>query len=122
MQIITATLLTASYCFTALFYFTAQIKPYHGKPSSDSIILLHLVFDLSYISFVFKVFFHGIGIAFINIEPNTLTMEDIMKGFMKMFEEIMVAVAFAEAGISVLFLQQKNNLHEELEEQAWDLR
>ena len=45
-------------------------------------------------------------------------MEDIMKGFMKMFEEIMVAVAFAEAGISVLFLQQKYNLHEELGERA----
>ena len=44
-----------------------------------------------------------------------------MKGFMKMFEEIMVAVAFAEAGISVLFLQQKNNLHSELVERAWDL-
>ena len=45
-----------------------------------------------------------------------------MKGFMKMFEDLMVAVAFAEAGISVLFLRQKNNLHEELREQAWDLR
>ena len=45
-----------------------------------------------------------------------------MKGFMKMFEELMVAVAFAEAGVSVLFLQQKNNLHEELEERVWDFR
>lgn len=45
-----------------------------------------------------------------------------MKGFMKMFEEIMVAVAFAESGICVLFLQQKNNLHKELGEQAWDLK
>lgn len=45
-----------------------------------------------------------------------------MKGFIKMFEEIMVAVAFAEAGISVLFLQQGNNLHEELGDQAWDLK
>lgn len=45
-----------------------------------------------------------------------------MKGHMKTFEDIMVAVAFAEAGISVLFLQQKNNIHEELMEQAWDLK
>lgn len=45
-----------------------------------------------------------------------------MKGFMKMFEEIMVAVAFAEAGISVLFLQQKNNLDKELGERSWDLK
>jgi hypothetical protein len=49
-------------------------------------------------------------------------MEDIMRRFMKMFEEIMVAVAFAEAGMSVLFLQQKNNLDEELGAQAWDLK
>ena len=66
-------------------------------------------------------FIHGIGIA-VYIETNTLTMEDIMKGFMKMFEEIMVSVAFAEAGITVLFLQQKNNLHEELGERAWYLK
>ncbi len=45
-----------------------------------------------------------------------------MKGFMKMFEEIMVAIAFAEEGVSVSFLQQKNNLDKELGEQAWDLK
>ena len=45
-----------------------------------------------------------------------------MKGFMKILEEIMVAVAFAEAGMCVLFLRQENNLHKELGEQAWDLR
>ncbi|MFZ2198539.1 MAG: hypothetical protein WAV13_12440 [Thermodesulfovibrionales bacterium] len=45
-----------------------------------------------------------------------------MKRFMKMFEEIMVAVAFAEAGMSVLFLQQKNNLDEELGARTWDLK
>lgn len=45
-----------------------------------------------------------------------------MKRFMEMFEDIMVAVTFAEAGISVSFLQQKNNLHKELGEQAWDLK
>jgi len=44
-----------------------------------------------------------------------------MKRFMEMFEDIMVAVAFAEEGVSVSFLRQKNDLHEELEEQAWDL-
>ena len=49
-------------------------------------------------------------------------MEDIMKGFMEIFDEIMIAVAFAEAGICVLFLQQKNNLHKELGDQAWDLK
>jgi len=43
-----------------------------------------------------------------------------MKGFMIMLEEIMVAVAFAEEGVS--FLQQKNNLDKELGVQAWDLR
>lgn len=45
-----------------------------------------------------------------------------MKGFMKMLEELMVAVAFAEAGISVLFLQQENNLYRELGERAWYLK
>jgi hypothetical protein len=49
-------------------------------------------------------------------------MEDIMKGFMKIFEESMVAVAFAEAGISVLFLQQKNDVQQELGERLWDLK
>jgi hypothetical protein len=49
-------------------------------------------------------------------------MEDIMKGFMKMFEELMVAIAFAEEGVSVSFLQQKNSLDKELEERAWDLK
>ena len=44
-----------------------------------------------------------------------------MKRFMKRFEEIMVAVAFAEAGMSVLFLQQKSNL-EELGARTWDLK
>ena len=55
-------------------------------------------------------------------EANTMTMEDIMKGFMIMLEEIMVAVAFAEEGVSVSFLQQKNNIDKELGVQAWDLR
>ena len=45
-----------------------------------------------------------------------------MKGFMKMFEEIMVAIAFAEEGVSVSFLQQKNILDKELGERAWDLK
>lgn len=44
-----------------------------------------------------------------------------MKRFMEMFEDLMVAVAFAEEGVSVSFLRQKNNLHKELGEQAWDL-
>jgi hypothetical protein len=49
-------------------------------------------------------------------------MEDIMKGFMKMFEDIMVAVAFAEEGVSLSFLQHKNNLQQELRARAWDLK
>lgn len=44
-----------------------------------------------------------------------------MKRFMEMFEDIMVAIAFAEEGVSVSFLRQKNNLHKELGEQAWNL-
>ena len=44
-----------------------------------------------------------------------------MKRFMKMFEDLMVAAAFAEEGVSVSFLQQKNNIHAESGEQAWDL-
>jgi len=45
-----------------------------------------------------------------------------MKGFMEMFEDIMVAVTFAEAGLSVSFLRQNDNLYREVEEQAWDLK
>ena len=45
-----------------------------------------------------------------------------MKRFMEMFEDIMVAVAFAEEGVSVSFLSQKDNLHKELEEKIWDLK
>jgi hypothetical protein len=44
-----------------------------------------------------------------------------MKRLMKMFEDIMVTAAFAEEGISVFFLQQKNNPDQELEEHAWGL-
>ena len=45
-----------------------------------------------------------------------------MKGFMKMFEELMVAIAFAEEGVSVSFPQQKNSLDKELGARAWDLK
>lgn len=45
-----------------------------------------------------------------------------MKKLMEMFEDLMVAVTFAEAGVSVSFLQQKDNFNEELGEQAWDLK
>jgi len=45
-----------------------------------------------------------------------------MKGFMEMFEDIMVAITFAEAGVSVSFLRQNDNHYGELEEQAWDLK
>ena len=44
-----------------------------------------------------------------------------MKGMMKIFEDMMVAVAFADAGISVSFLRQNNYFHEEPEEQIWGL-
>ena len=57
-----------------------------------------------------------------NAETKTIIEEDIVTGFMKMFEEIMVAVAFAEAGIYVLFLQPNDNLHKELGERTWDLK
>ena len=53
--------------------------------------------------------------------PNTTSKEDVMKRLMEMFEDIMVAVAFAEEGVSVSFLHKKNNIHEEQGEQAWDL-
>lgn len=43
-----------------------------------------------------------------------------MKRLMEMFEDIMVAAAFAEEGVSVSFLR-KNNIHKEQGEQAWDL-
>jgi hypothetical protein len=48
-------------------------------------------------------------------------MEDIMKRLMELFEDIMVAVAFAEEGISVSFLEQRDS-HEGLGETAWDLK
>ena len=44
-----------------------------------------------------------------------------MKRLMEMFEDIMVAVAFAEEGVSPSFLSRKDDLNKELEEQAWDL-
>lgn len=44
-----------------------------------------------------------------------------MKRFMEMFEYLMVAAAFAEEGINISFLKQKDDLHKELGEQAWDL-
>jgi hypothetical protein len=58
-------------------------------------------------------------IAFKDI--NTLSKEDVMKRLMEMFEDLMVAVAFAEEGVTVSLLRQENNLHEESGEQAWDL-
>ena len=45
-----------------------------------------------------------------------------MKRFMEMFEDIMVAVTFAEAGVSVSFLRQNDNLYRGVEVQAWDLK
>ena len=45
-----------------------------------------------------------------------------MKRLMEMFEDIMVAVAFAEEGVSPSFLNRKDDLNEELGEQAWDLK
>ena len=44
-----------------------------------------------------------------------------MKRFMEIFEDLMVAVAFAEEGISYLLPQQKDNLYKESGEQTWDL-
>ena len=72
-----------------------------------------------FFSFVFNRFYGGLVIALLIL--NTLK-EDIMKGFMEMFENIMVAITFAEAGVSVSFLRQNDNHYRELEEQAWDLK
>ena len=72
-----------------------------------------------FFSFVFNRFYGGLVIALLIL--NTLK-EDIMKGFMEMFEDIMVAITFAEAGVSVSFLRQNDNHYRELEEQAWDLK
>jgi len=44
-----------------------------------------------------------------------------MKRFMEIFEDLMVAVTFAEEGVYDLFLQQKDNLYKESGEQTWDL-
>jgi hypothetical protein len=38
---------------------------------------------------------------------------------MKMFDDIMIAVAFAEAGISVSIFQTEPVLRQEMGEQAW---
>ena len=51
-----------------------------------------------------------------------LNQEDIMKRFMEMFEDIMVAITFAEADVSVSFLRQNDNLYRGVEVQAWDLK
>ena len=72
-----------------------------------------------FFSFVFNRFYGGLVIALLIL--NTLK-EDIMKGFMEMFEDIMVAITFAEAGVSVSFLRQNDNHYKKLEEQAWDLK
>jgi hypothetical protein len=60
-------------------------------------------------------------LLFYNTEPKTLSKEDIMKRFMDIFEDLMVAVAFAEEGVSDLYPQPKDNLYKELGEQTWDL-
>jgi len=65
-----------------------------------------------FFSFVFNMFYGGLVIALLIL--NTLNQEDIMKGFMEMFEDIMVAVTFAEAGVSVSFLRQNDNLYREV--------
>jgi hypothetical protein len=49
-------------------------------------------------------------------------MEEIMKSFMKMLEDTMVAVAFAEEGISVASLRPEADIHSDMGEQIWDLR
>jgi len=72
-----------------------------------------------FFSFVFNRFYGGLVIALLIL--NTLK-EDIMKGFMEMFEDIMVAITFAEADVSVSFLRQNDNLYRGVEVQAWDLK
>jgi len=73
-----------------------------------------------FFSFVFNRFYGGLVIALLILKY--LNQEDIMKGLMEMFEDIMVAITFAEAGVSVSFLRQNDNHYRELEEQAWDLK
>jgi len=44
-----------------------------------------------------------------------------MKRLMEMFEVVMIAVAYAEEGVSLSFIWLNDSLHKELEEPAWDL-
>jgi hypothetical protein len=50
-----------------------------------------------------------------NFKRGKTEKEKAMKKLMKAFEDIMIAVAFAEAGISVLILQQNNSLNQKVE-------
>jgi hypothetical protein len=119
VQVITAISLTAYFYCTAIYYFIYPINLY----SRQIPLLLHFIIApfilIMFLPFIFNVFHDGLVIALLIL--NNLTREDIMKRFMEMFEDIMVAVTFAEAGVSVSFLQQKDN-HEELGEPAWDLK
>lgn len=50
-----------------------------------------------------------------NFKRGKTGREKAMNKLMKVFEDIMIAVAFAEAGISVLILQQNNGLKQKME-------
>ena len=45
--------------------------------------------------------------------------EKAMGRFMKTFEDIMIAVAFAEAGISVSIFQPETGLRQDMGERVW---
>ena len=49
------------------------------------------------------------------------TKENVMTGFMKMFEDLMVAVAFAEAGASDLLYPKQQTISPYTGDQIWDL-
>jgi len=119
VQVITAIFINASNCFTAYNYYTCLITANNSLTPPDVHHILAPFIIVLILFFVSNGFCPGLVIAI--CIPNTLSKEDVMKRFMQMFEDIMVAVAFAEEGVSPSFLSRKDNLNEELEEQAWDL-
>jgi len=92
----------------------------NGLTSLDMHHFLAPFILIFFFSFVFEVLCFGLVIA--KYIQNTLSEEDVMKRLLEMFEDIMVAVAFAEEGVSPSFLNRKDDLNEELGEQAWDLK
>ena len=122
MQVITAISHTAYFYCTAIYYLIYAIN----LDSRRIYPCLHLFIApfilIMFFPFIFNRFNDGLVIALFKTKYHISKGEEVMKRFMEMFEDLMVAVTFAEAGVSVSFLQQKDNLHREWEGQAWDLR